>query len=95
VSNKHCFEKLADLLTLSPEEFDRMIPDLIAWYELAKGLEAMLGAEAQNFTWVDDGKPGELFAVDLLYKSTGKTQTLHGSAFTEDAAMHPNGGMTR
>ncbi|MDM0024125.1 hypothetical protein [Variovorax saccharolyticus] len=89
MAKQHTFKEVADLLTLTPDEFDRMIPDLIAWYELAKGLEALLGAEAQNFTWVDDGKPGEVFAVDLHIASTNETHILKGSAFTEPL---PDGG---
>lgn len=84
MAKQHTFKEVADLLKLTPEEFERMVPDLVAWYELASGLEAMIGAKAQNFIWVDDGKPGEVFAVDLHIVSTDETHTLKGTAYTED-----------
>jgi len=69
------FEAVADLLKLSQDQFDRMIPDLRAWYAVCRFLEAP-GVNVDAFIWVDDGKSGEIAKVDITVQETGDKRTI-------------------
>lgn len=68
---EHRLDTLAEIALLSEEEFERMLPDLAAWFFYAKEAQKS-GATVEGFIWRDDGQPGALFAVDLRDASTGE-----------------------
>ena len=82
MSNEHEIETVLDFLKLSEDEFKRMLPDLTTWYLLSKELEK-LGAEVASFTWVDDGKEGEIHSFEVTNKTTGETVIVKGSAYSD------------
>lgn len=63
---------LKQIALLTPEQFGRMLPDFIAWYEFAQVARCVDGVTSTGFVWVDDGAPGEVTAVDLTDSSTGE-----------------------
>ena len=71
MSNEIRLDTIADFLALTPAQFERMLPDFVAWHALAK-LAIEAGAESSKFTWIDDGKPGDLSSVSLTIKETGE-----------------------
>jgi hypothetical protein len=84
MSKKHELTHIKDFLKLTPEEFARMLPDLVAWYGFSKEIESVEGSEISGrLLWYDDGKPGEIHSVVLREKGTGRTEVLRGSAYTE------------
>lgn len=61
----HGLKNLGQLLNLTPEEFERMIPDLRGWHELARNFADLLDVPYEDFSnsefiWTDDGHPGRL-----------------------------------
>lgn len=58
------FETLADIALIDESEFYRFLPDFVAWFYAAKSMQD-LGGTVTNMTWFDDGKPGELSAIDI------------------------------
>jgi len=84
MSDRYEIETVSQMLALSPEKFARMIPDLVAHYNFSKSL-ADIGAMSQRFTWVDDGKMGEIHSVILTIKETGETREIPGPAYEGDA----------
>lgn len=59
----HELRTLGQLLSLSPDEFERMLPDLRGWHELARHCVDLLGTDYEDFEksafiWTDDGEPG-------------------------------------
>ena len=81
MNKKHCIDTVLDMLALSPEEFARMLPDLVTWYELCKPAQEISGIEVTGFIWVDDGLAGEIHSVDMTIKETGEVQVIEGPAF--------------
>lgn len=61
---------VADMLELSPDEFQRMLPDLALWYAFAKTLHGMPGVQHTGFIWSDDGRT-EMTAARLTDPATG------------------------
>lgn len=72
---EHAFDRLTDLLALSPQEFDRFLPDLMAWFAFSKIIHDS-GGEVERMLWIDDGRPGELDRVEVTDKATGETQVI-------------------
>lgn len=64
-----------DMAKLTPDQFNRMIPDLVAWFKFAK-LCQEIGGEATGFIWKDDGLVGEVTSVEVTDLETGEKQTL-------------------
>lgn len=81
MSTQHKIDKVADMLTLSPEEFARMLPDLCAWYEFSRSIPHIDGYESTGFIWVDDGVH-EITEVQLTSKKTGEVLVVK---FRDDA----------
>lgn len=71
MSKEHAIHTVIDMLALTEEEFGRMLPDLTEWYFFGKFAEAS-GGEVTGFTWVDDGRPGEVFSIEGTDPETGK-----------------------
>lgn len=82
MSKEHRIYSVLDMLKLTRDEFERMLPDLYAWFLFAKEAEK-LGAENTGFRWVDDGKAGEVRSVIATIKETGAVKVLKGSAYEE------------
>lgn len=58
--------RVQDMAELTPEQFKRMLPDLITWFAYAKLMkDGNPNAVMHGFIWVDDGKPGVLRSVVL------------------------------
>lgn len=58
------FTTVADLTSITGKDFERFLPDFVAWFYAAKSMQD-LGGTVTNMTWLDDGKPGELSAIDI------------------------------
>ena len=71
MSNRHQLESLAQIAALTPEQFGRMLPDFIAWYEFMQSIKGGI-VTTTGFEWVDDGRPGEISAVSITELETGK-----------------------
>ena len=67
---EHRVNTMADIAALTPEQFGRMLPDLIAWYEFTQAMR-IDGVKTNGFVWVDDGNPGEVTSVYLTDLKTG------------------------
>lgn len=59
------FEKMEDLLILTPEQFERFIPDLKEWIEfrnkfkrIAENLPPEFIGPSDGMKWIDDGEVG-------------------------------------
>ncbi|WP_140838140.1 hypothetical protein [Variovorax guangxiensis] len=85
---ERAFDRFADLMVLSREEFERFLPDLVAWFDFGKGMQA-LGAEVQGLTWLDDGRSGELNSVELTIKETGAKRLVHMPGFEPGTSGAP------
>ena len=72
---ERAFDRFAEIMDLTPDEFDRFLPDFVAWFTFGKEMQAV-GAEVTGLSWVDDGRMGEINSVELTVKETGVT-TLH------------------
>lgn len=66
---------VSDMAKLTPDQFNRMLPDLVAWFELAKFCQE-IGGESTGFIWRDDGRPGEINGITVTDPKTGEEQTL-------------------
>ena len=72
-AKEHDLSRVQDMANLTPEEFMRMLPDLKAWYALARFVkDSEPSAVSHGFIWCDDNKPGVItsaivngVAVDL------------------------------
>lgn len=71
MSTTYKLETLADILSLSPEEFFRMLPDLVVWYEFSKQFPPIDGLTKNGFLWTDDGV-NEVTHVQLTNTGTGE-----------------------
>jgi|GEM_PF-2864713 len=67
-------DTIADFAALTPAQFERMLPDFAVWHELAS-IAAELGADIKStrFTWIDDGKPGNIAFIRVIDPETGET----------------------
>jgi hypothetical protein len=52
----HKLKMIADLAKLTPEELQRLIPDLVLWHYAVHPLVPLSGVDIQGFTWTDDGE---------------------------------------
>ena len=68
---EHKLSTLAQIALLTPEQFGRMLPDFIAWYEFSQVAQRTEGISSSGFTWIDDGQPGEVTAIYLTDAETG------------------------
>lgn len=66
-SDEYKFQLLTDVLTLTPEQFKRMLPDFELWFLISKMFASNEKEVVKvcGFTWIDDGCPGELSAVTV------------------------------
>jgi hypothetical protein len=60
----HEIATLQDIAALTTEEFQRFLPDLIAWHCFAKKAQLM-GFASPSMQWRDDGKPGVISGVTI------------------------------
>jgi hypothetical protein len=58
------FLTLADIALIDVSEFERFLPDFVAWFYCVKSAQKM-GCEAISMMWTDDGNTGVLTHVDL------------------------------
>ena len=66
-------DHIADFAKLSRDQFERMLPDFLTWFDYAKRLEDLgAGVNAVGFTWIDDNKPGNIQRVNICLASGGK-----------------------
>ena len=66
-------DHIADFAKLSRDQFERMLPDFLAWFDYAKRLEDLgILANAVGFTWIDDNKPGNIQRVAICLASGDK-----------------------
>jgi hypothetical protein len=84
---EHRIATVLDMLALSEDEFFRMLPDLVTWFSWAKSVSSLAEVEGA-FTWVDDGRAGEIHSVIATIvrddgEPTGEVMTLKGSAYVE------------
>lgn len=63
-----------DVLALDEQQFERFLPDLVAWYFFGKKVQEA-GGVVNGLVWVDDGKAGEIDEV-LLEKKDGSYQRI-------------------
>jgi hypothetical protein len=82
MTKEHRIHTVLDMLSLSADEFQRMVPDLCAWYAFTKLAEAV-GAEGTGFVWIDDGRTAEIHSVVATAKETGEVSVFKGSAHPE------------
>lgn len=74
-AKKHDLSRVQDMAELTPDEFKRMLPDLITWYAFAKITKDVdPTAVVHGFIWVDDNKPGVLTSAVI----NGKEVDLSG-----------------
>lgn len=88
MTKEHKLETLVDLLTLTPDEFARFLPDLLAWYAFGQEMKA-LGGELTWMVWRDDGREGEIHSVRAHIMDGDKelrVETWPGTAYTEGDA---------
>ena len=62
---------LRDVAQLTPDEFQRFLPDFAAWHEFAHEAEQIGFAYSPGMQWIDDGRAGVVDHVDLTHN--GKT----------------------
>jgi len=54
---------ITDLLQLSSDQLQRMLPDLIAWHKYGKHIQNTCDVRVKTFIWVDDNKQGECLGI--------------------------------
>lgn len=69
MSAEYQINGVLDILALDEQQFERFLPDLVAWYLFGKSVQAA-GGKVIGLAWVDDGKTGEIIEV-LLEKKDG------------------------
>ena len=70
---KYRLDHITDFAKLSRDQFERMLPDFLAWFDYAKRIEDLgIVANAVGFIWIDDNKPGNIQRVDICLASGGK-----------------------
>jgi hypothetical protein len=60
----HEISTLQDIAALTTEEFQRFLPDLIAWHCFAKKAQEM-GFASPSMQWCDDDDPGVISGVTI------------------------------
>lgn len=70
---KYQLDHVTDFAKLSRDQFERMLPDFLAWFDYVKRIEDLgIGANAVGFIWIDDNKPGNIRRLDICLASGGK-----------------------
>jgi hypothetical protein len=72
--NKFEIVTVADIVALSPDQFERFLPDFITYYFLMQTLKGV-PLESASMVWCDDSKPGLITDVTLTVKETGESET--------------------
>lgn len=72
-------QTLADIAALTPDEFERFLPDLIAWHGVSTAISA-IGATSLSLNWCDDGRPGIMTYIDLTVGDKTERVELGGVA---------------
>jgi len=67
----HHIATVGDILALTADEFERMLPDLCEMHRVADNLRGFDVALFESFDWIDDGEPG-LKYVDFVDPETGE-----------------------
>ncbi len=72
MSNQREIKTIADIAELTPDEFERFIPDLILWHSTLGQIQSQLGCELQEvgLLWLDDGA-NELKLLKLIDSKSG------------------------
>lgn len=75
---------LADICVLSDAEFERFMPDFIAWFYGVKAVqkttastEFIESVSSSGFIWCDDGNEGAITGVEITDKDTGETMRVN------------------
>ena len=66
---------VTDMLKLTEDQFERMLPDLCTWYAYSKLIKAA-GGEVTGLVWCDDNRPGVITRVDCTDPNTGEKFTI-------------------
>ena len=70
---KYQLDHITDVAKLSRDQFERMLPDFLAWFDYVKRIEDLgIGANAVGFTWIDDNNPGNIQRVAICLASGDK-----------------------
>ena len=78
IASKPSFKKikiktLADILNLSPEEFERFLPEIRAWYYGVNSALRQIGTDSKNsrneIVWHDNGQTGDIDGIRLTAKN--------------------------
>lgn len=65
-AKEYDLSRVEQMAELTPEEFARMLPDLIAWFNFAKRVQRIdPSAVSHGFLWRDDGNPGVVTSVAI------------------------------
>lgn len=65
-AKEYDLSRVEQMAELTPEEFARMLPDLIAWFNFAKRVQRIdPSAVSHEFLWRDDGDSGAISSVIL------------------------------
>ena len=65
-AKEYDLSRVQDMAELTPEEFMRMLPDLKAWYAMARFVtDGEPSAVPHTFRWRDDGNPGVVTSVAI------------------------------
>lgn len=67
---KRTVKTMRDISKLTPEEFGRFIPDLIAWHSVAHAMAEFAECPVDDLNvnaliWTDDGRPGVVTSIKL------------------------------
>lgn len=79
-NNTYRIETITDILNLAPDKRERFLLDFKAWLEFVDGLKPLADAGIVGIQplmiWVDDGRVGEISALNLIDKDTGDHTTI-------------------
>ena len=65
-AKEYDLSRVEQMAELTPEEFKRMLPDLKAWYAMARFVtDGEPSAVPHTFRWRDDGNPGVVTSVAI------------------------------
>ncbi len=67
-SKEYRFNEIVELIELGEEEFQRMIPDLMAWHKISREIKSLnLPCSVSKFIWRDDGLAGEVSSIEFKF----------------------------
>lgn len=80
-SQRYEIKSLTDILNLDDAQFDRFLPDLVAWRRATNGYLKILKSNFEqagmpeampehivSMIWIDDGEPGEIKGFNLRFE---------------------------